>query len=148
MWLTFGRCLPPYAAISSTSMSHPIAGHGEINCSQGASQAIEDAAVIAQCLRQVPLDKVGKAFQDLRYSRATQIQQNARRQKTANHYPDGPEQQRRDESLKDPANVRSWTWEPIEGQPFKSWNEGLFGYDTQIECQAYFQKMGYLDLHP
>lgn len=113
---------------------------------QGASQAIEDAAVIAQCLQHLPLDKVGAAFQDLRYSRATQIQQNARRQKTANHYPDGPDQQRRDEQLKIPSNVRSWAWEPVEGKPTKKWNEGLFGYDSREECQAYFKEMGYLDL--
>ncbi|KIX95172.1 uncharacterized protein Z520_09088 [Fonsecaea multimorphosa CBS 102226] len=107
---------------------------------QGASQAIEDGAVLAQCLAHLPLDRVGRAFQDLRFSRATQIQQLARKQKTENHYPDGPEQQARDERLKDPTQVRAWQWEPVAGKPTKSWSDGLFGYDSKIECEEYFRE--------
>ncbi|EXJ70045.1 uncharacterized protein A1O5_07118 [Cladophialophora psammophila CBS 110553] len=106
----------------------------------GASQAIEDGAVLAQCLAHLPLDRVGPAFQDLRFSRATQIQQNARRQKIENHYPDGPEQQARDERLKDPTQVRAWRWEPVAGKPTKSWSDGLFGYDSRAECDEYFRE--------
>ena len=107
---------------------------------QGASQAIEDGAVLAQCLAHLRLDRVGPAFQDLRFSRATQIQQNARKQKIENHYPDGPEQQARDERLKDPTQVRAWQWEPVVGKPTKNWSDGLFGYDSKAECEEYFKE--------
>ena len=108
---------------------------------QGASQAIEDGAVLAHCLAHLPLDRVGPAFQELRFSRATQIQQNARKQKTENHYPDGPEQRARDERLKDPTQVRAWQWEPVVGKPTKNWSDGLFGYDSKAECEEYFREL-------
>ncbi len=87
---------------------------------------------------------MGAAYQALRYSRASQIQRNARRQKTTNHYPDGPEQMKRDSQLSNPQMVRSWAWDPIEGEPTPEWNEGLFGYDSEKVSHDYFKKMGYI----
>lgn len=116
---------------------------------QGASQAIEDAAALARCLQFVPFDKVGKVYETLRYSRCTQIQQYARVQRGKNHMVDGPEQEERDRILKgSDAAMRaaySWKWAPIEGDPDppKSWNDGLFGYDAEIEAEKYIRQLGY-----
>lgn len=112
---------------------------------QGASQAIEDAAVLGLCLGKLPRHEVGPAYQAIRYSRTRQIQLFARRQKTVNHLPDGPEQAERDQRLKDPALVRSWAWEPVEGKPAVAWNDGLFGWDAEVECRQYFDKMGFTE---
>ncbi len=71
---------------------------------QGAAQAIEDAAVLAGCLRDAA--DVGPAlrrYQDLRRERTARVQLAARSNETLFHLPDGPEQQARDERLAAPS---------------------------------------------
>lgn len=113
--------------------------------SQGASQAIEDAAALAKCLQHLSLDEVGKAYERIRYSRATQIQAYARAQRAKNHMPDGPEQEERDANMKAPdaamRSAYSWKWESVDGQPAKPWNEGLFGYDAEEAALQYIQRI-------
>jgi salicylate hydroxylase len=81
---------------------------------QGAAQAMEDAAVLAQCLRTATRQAVGAALQEyekLRRGRATSIQQLSRRRPEEYHLPDGARQRRRDKDLeyRDQGHV-SWIW--------------------------------------
>jgi salicylate hydroxylase len=70
---------------------------------QGGAQSIEDGAALADCLRSVA-STVGvsdalRTYQARRKDRATAIQLTARQTGAANHLPDGPAQQARDEQL-------------------------------------------------
>jgi salicylate hydroxylase len=81
---------------------------------QGAAQAIEDAAVLADCLRTATRQTAGAAlleYQHLRRERATSIQQLSRRRPDDFHLPDGERQRRRDEDLRhrDQRSL-SWIW--------------------------------------
>ena len=114
---------------------------------QGASQAIEDAAALAQCLQQLSLSDVGSVFQRIRYSRVTQIQKYARTQRGKNHMLDGPEQEARDAAMKDASTATrsayAWSWAAEDGEPQRPWNEGLFGYDAEEETIRRIKKLGY-----
>lgn len=69
---------------------------------QGAAQAIEDAAVLAECLRGANADTVRDAlerYEILRKPRASQVQLMSRGREVRNHLPDGPEQRQRDTEL-------------------------------------------------
>ncbi|MEL7156067.1 MAG: FAD-dependent monooxygenase [Actinomycetota bacterium] len=67
---------------------------------QGAAQAIEDAAVLAGCLRTTdePAEAV-VVYESLRRERTAKVQLAARANETMFHLPDGPEQRQRDERL-------------------------------------------------
>ncbi|MET0459694.1 MAG: FAD-dependent monooxygenase, partial [Ilumatobacteraceae bacterium] len=67
---------------------------------QGACQAIEDAAVVAACLRHGP-DPIAalRHYEDLRRERTARVQLAARRNETVFHLPDGPDQRDRDRGL-------------------------------------------------
>ena len=68
--------------------------------SQGAAQAVEDAAVLGSCLSAVThsTDVPGalNTYQSLRKTRATQVQEASRLNGIIWHYPDGPLQEARD----------------------------------------------------
>jgi salicylate hydroxylase len=87
---------------------------------QGACQAIEDAAVLAGCLRRLP-DPVPalRQYEDLRRERTAQIQLAARRNETTFHLPDGPEQRKRDRTLADTSTEQT-----------VHRNAWVFGYDA------------------
>jgi 2-polyprenyl-6-methoxyphenol hydroxylase-like FAD-dependent oxidoreductase len=67
---------------------------------QGACQAIEDAAVLAGCLRRLP-DPVRalRHYEELRRERTARIQLAARSNETVFHLPDGHDQRERDRGL-------------------------------------------------
>jgi salicylate hydroxylase len=70
---------------------------------QGASQAMEDAAVLAEELGRVTMDGVPEALRryvDRRAKHAGMVQDASLRNKTFYHLPDGPEQLARDEKLR------------------------------------------------
>lgn len=70
---------------------------------QGASQAMEDAAVLAEELGAVPVDKVTEAlsrYVDRRAKHAGMVQEASRQNQELYHLPDGPLQVERDEKLK------------------------------------------------
>jgi salicylate hydroxylase len=70
---------------------------------QGASQAMEDAAVLAEELGRVTMDCVPEALRryvDRRAKHAGMVQDASLRNKTFYHLPDGPEQLARDEKLR------------------------------------------------
>lgn len=87
---------------------------------QGAAQAIEDAAVLAQCLTADPDHPASalKAYEQLRIERTTKIQQLSHARKDINHLPDGPAQQERDAAL-------------AQGDPLAK-NGWLYGYDAEL----------------
>jgi salicylate hydroxylase len=89
---------------------------------QGAAQALEDAAVLAGCLRGSNADSARSAllrYEHLRRPRATQVQLMSRGRELANHLPDGPEQEARDARLAD-------------GQPLLQ-NAWLYGHDVEAD---------------
>jgi salicylate hydroxylase len=87
---------------------------------QGAAQALEDAAVLAGCLRDSNADSASRALQryeQLRRPRATHVQLMSRGRELENHLPDGPAQEARDARL-------------AEGQPLHQ-NAWLYGHDVE-----------------
>lgn len=85
---------------------------------QGAAQALEDAAVLAGCLRD-STDPVGELlrYERLRRPRATRVQLMSRGRELQNHLPDSPEQEARDARL-------------AGGQPLHE-NAWLYGHDVE-----------------
>lgn len=90
---------------------------------QGAAQAIEDAAVLAQCLS-ADVDTPERAllrYETLRRPRTTKVQYLSHSRKHINHLPDGPEQVERDRNLQgsDPLVESAW----------------LYGYDAEAAAR-------------
>ena len=82
---------------------------------QGASQAIEDAAVLAGCLREARSPEVEDAlrrYETLRRERASKVQMISRERREHHHLPDGPEQRRRDAAFadEDPLDHNAWIY--------------------------------------
>lgn len=90
---------------------------------QGAAQAIEDAAVLAACLRSADQGLVSEAlrrYEEIRRPRASQVQLMSRGREVRNHLPDGPEQQRRDTEFTNGDPLRQSAW--------------LYGYDLDADA--------------
>ena len=82
---------------------------------QGAAQAVEDAVVLAACLRGATRETAMAALQRyeaLRKPRASEVQRMSRGREVRNHLPDGPEQRRRDAELArgDPLRQSAWLY--------------------------------------
>ena len=82
---------------------------------QGAAQAIEDAVVLAACLREVDAARVADAlrrYEAIRRPRASEVQQMSRGREVRNHLPDGPAQRERDRALAngDPLGQSAWLY--------------------------------------
>ncbi|HTS20354.1 MAG TPA: FAD-dependent monooxygenase [Casimicrobiaceae bacterium] len=91
---------------------------------QGAAQAIEDAVVLAACLREADPDSAPHALQRyeaIRRPRTRQVQLMSRGRELRNHLPDGPEQQRRDSELATSDPLRESAW--------------LYGYDLEADLR-------------
>jgi len=87
---------------------------------QGAAQAIEDAVVLAGCLRSTDQGSVPQALQryeEIRRPRTSQVQVMSRGREVRNHLPDGPEQQQRDAQFANGDPLRQSAW--------------LYGYDLE-----------------
>ena len=93
---------------------------------QGAAQALEDAAVLADCLHVgATADSAAAALQRydaLRRPRASQVQLMSRGRELRNHLPDGPEQQARDAALAQGDPLRDSAW--------------LYGHDVRASDEA------------
>lgn len=93
---------------------------------QGAAQAVEDAAVLRQCLkREDNLSTALKTYERIRRPRATLIVGQTRRHQYILHVDDGEEQKERDKKL-----ARNWEENPI----FWGYDQRmkwLFGYDAE-----------------
>jgi salicylate hydroxylase len=100
---------------------------------QGASQAMEDAAVLAEELGAVTVDGVGDALRryvDRRAKHAGMVQEASLRNMALYHLPDGPEQQARDAMLARGFTGESdvsyhWLW---SGTPLNDPDLGAFSY--------------------
>ena len=82
---------------------------------QGAAQAVEDAEVLADCLRDATAATAPQAllrYEAIRLPRASKVQVMSRGREIRNHLPDGPEQQRRDAELArgDPLRQSAWLY--------------------------------------
>jgi salicylate hydroxylase len=89
---------------------------------QGAAQAIEDAVVLAGCLKNADRSSVSHAlerYDAIRRPRASQVQAMSRGREVQNHLPDGPEQQQRDTQL-------------ANGDPLRQ-NAWLYGHDLEAD---------------
>lgn len=92
---------------------------------QGAAQALEDALVLAACLRDVPphgLPAALERYDALRRPRASRVQLMSRGRELRNHLPDGPEQRARDREL-------------AAGQPLHD-SAWLYGHDLDADLRA------------
>jgi salicylate hydroxylase len=90
---------------------------------QGAAQAIEDGAALAQCLADDLEDpsRALRTYEQVRIGRTTKIQQLSRARKDINHLPDGPAQRERDAGL-------------AQGDPLSS-NGWLYGHDAELAAK-------------
>ena len=89
---------------------------------QGAAQAIENAAVLAGCLRSADRDSVPgdlRRYESIRRPGTSRVQVMSRGREVRNHFPDGPEQQRRDAELANGDPLRESAW--------------LYGYDLEAD---------------
>jgi salicylate hydroxylase len=82
---------------------------------QGATQAIEDAAVVAGCLREATRETVDEAllrYESLRKERASKVQHMSRARREHHHLPDGEEQRKRDAEFakEDPLGHNAWLY--------------------------------------
>ena len=82
---------------------------------QGAAQAIEDAEVLADCLRDATPASAPQALQRyeaIRLPRASKVQLMSRGREIRNHLPDGPAQEQRDAELArgDPLRDSAWLY--------------------------------------
>ena len=92
---------------------------------QGAAQAIEDAAVLAGCLRTADPTSVPDAlrrYEEIRRPRASQVQLMSRGREVQNHLPDGPEQLHRDTEF-------------VNGDPLRQ-SAWLYGHDLEADVQS------------
>ncbi|MER5626273.1 FAD-dependent monooxygenase [Streptosporangium sp. NPDC002544] len=82
---------------------------------QGAAQAVEDAVVLASCLRAATRETVAQAlarYAEIRRPRASQVQLMSRGREVQNHLPDGPAQLERDAAFAggDPLRQNAWLY--------------------------------------
>jgi salicylate hydroxylase len=82
---------------------------------QGATQAIEDAAVVAGCLSEATRETVEATllrYESLRKERASKVQQMSRARREHHHLPDGEEQRKRDAEFakEDPLGHNAWLY--------------------------------------
>jgi salicylate hydroxylase len=80
---------------------------------QGAAQAIEDALVLAECLRgraSADWPQALQRYDAIRRPRASQVQLMSRGRELRNHLPDGPDQQQRDADLAQGNPLRDSAW--------------------------------------
>ena len=90
---------------------------------QGAAQAIEDAAVLAACLRDVDASSAPRAlerYEEIRKPRTSRVQLMSRGREVRNHLPDGAEQRQRDDRLASGDPLRESAW--------------LYGYDVEANA--------------
>jgi salicylate hydroxylase len=83
---------------------------------QGAAQAIEDGAALAQCLAKIggrDIPDALRVYESLRLPRASRVQAASNENKTRFHLPDGPQQRERDAQIRDAATdwfLKAMSW--------------------------------------
>lgn len=124
-WALFDR--PPLARWSAGPVTllgdacHPMLPYG----AQGAAQSIEDAAVLAECLRQADAADLPAAlvrYETIRRGRTARVQQMSRANGSRFHLPDGPGQEARDAAMASSFGLSpeiDWLYghDPMEAEP-------------------------------
>lgn len=90
---------------------------------QGSAQAVEDAVVLAACLRDARGREAAEAlrrYDTLRRPRASRVQTMSRGREVRNHLADGPQQQERDAQF-------------VRGDPLRD-SAWLYGHDVTTDC--------------
>ena len=99
---------------------------------QGASQAMEDAAVLAEELGSVTVDKAQEAlarYVSRRAHRAAMVQEASLANMELYHLPDGPEQEERDRKLRDFHGESAISYELLwRGTPLDDADSESFSY--------------------
>lgn len=110
--------------------------------SQGAAQALEDGAVLAECLVRTghtdDLPRMMEVYELLRKERAQRIQQLSRRNGVVWHFADGEEQERRDRAMRGElkkGEVNPNLWADAGFQPW------LFGHDAIRDANGRMDEM-------
>ncbi len=124
-WALVDRAPLPHWTVGRVSLlgdaAHPMLPF----FAQGAAQAIEDAAVLADCLADAAASQVPQALQRYearRRPRASQVQCMSRGREIRNHLPDGPEQIERDAAFAQGDPLRQSAW--------------LYGHDMRADAAA------------
>ncbi|MBD0740985.1 FAD-dependent monooxygenase [Streptomyces sp. CBMA152] len=118
-WDLYDRDIPPRYATDRIVLlgdaAHPTLPY----LSQGANQALEDAAVLARCLLECDPGNWARAlrrYETLRLPRTAEVHRRARALGTAFHLPDGPDQAARDRAMGADQSLAHLDW--------------LYGYDA------------------
>lgn len=142
------RSLPPLETWISDSgkvavmgdAAHPMLPY----MSQGAAQAVEDAAVLGKCLTHVKdpseLPTALKVYERLRKKRASQVQEASRVNGVIWHYEDGSEQQARDRASEAECQGRQFI------SSSNQWSDPttqlwLYAYDAELEVSKHWQRL-------
>ncbi|EKG15355.1 Monooxygenase FAD-binding protein [Macrophomina phaseolina MS6] len=113
---------------------------------QGAAQAVEDAASLATLVSSISsysqLPDALRVFEQLRISRAGQVQQASFVNGRIFHFPDGPEQQARDAAMRAEAEGKHYLHSP-NGLCDPTTQIWLYGHDAEAEAmEAWKIEMG------
>ncbi|KAH7048322.1 hypothetical protein B0J12DRAFT_111221 [Macrophomina phaseolina] len=113
---------------------------------QGAAQAVEDAASLATLVSSISsysqLPAALRVFEQLRISRAGQVQQASFVNGRIFHFPDGPEQQARDAAMRAEAEGKHYLHSP-NGLCDPTTQIWLYGHDAEAEAmEAWKIEMG------
>ncbi|KAF8901859.1 hypothetical protein CPB84DRAFT_1776847 [Gymnopilus junonius] len=123
---------------------------------QGAAMAIEDAAVLGNLLSRITnrgqLGLLLLAYQSIRYPRATTAQAESRMNQRTFHLPDGPEQKKRDDSMRQAkeAALKEANGEFVGDNHVgnenlwadKERNERTFSHDVDVEVARWWSEHG------
>ncbi|KFY25049.1 hypothetical protein V491_01919 [Pseudogymnoascus sp. VKM F-3775] len=110
--------------------AHPMVPY----MSQGAAMAVEDGGALAAVLSLISdikeIPSALKVFEEERMKRSKQMQQASLLNGKLWHFPDGPEQRLRDESMKPEVEGRSFSWSANQwSDPVTQW--WAYGYDAE-----------------
>ena len=110
--------------------------------SQGAAQAMEDAAVLAECLDRAghtdDLGRLTEAYETIRKGRAEKIQKGARVNGVVWHFADGEEQERRDRAMQGKLKAGEVNPNLWADKNFQPW---LFNHDAIHEANMRLDEM-------
>ena len=122
---------------------------------QGAAMAVEDAAVLGNLLSRIShISQLGpllKAYEDLRLPRTADTQESSRLNQYIFHLPDGPEQRKRDDSMRramelelagNTAELQRESTGNLNQWADRTKSKILFGYDADAEVDKWWASHG------
>lgn len=143
--------LPKWVSESGKVVLIGDAAHATVPyLAQGASMAIEDGAVLAECLDRVrsesQIPEYLLAFEQIRKTRCERIQECSRRNGDMWHLPDSPEQQARDQALQRDDFEEGLSTTDLETPNPNFWSDKgfqpwLFGHDVFHEAKTFLDRL-------